>query len=207
VDSTVVLGCGTLDHRKGIDLFVQLAKLVLSDPQGERTQFTWIGGDSSPSYTAWLKHDLENLGITKRVRLLGPRDDIFPYLAGADVFVLPSREDPFPLVNLAAMSLSLPVVAFSGAGGAPEALGEAGGIVVPYLDVAAMASAVVSLAADPERRYALGRIARHRYETLYTMEKFLDGLFSVVTKVGARPLRRPSWVIAGLVEGDVRVGA
>jgi glycosyltransferase involved in cell wall biosynthesis/SAM-dependent methyltransferase len=204
-DSTVVLGCGTLDHRKGIDLFVQLAKLVLSDPQGEGTQFAWIGGDSSPSYTAWLKHDLENLGLTKRVRLLGPRDDIFPYLAGADVFVLPSREDPFPLVNLAAMAFGLPVVAFSGAGGAPEALGEAGGIVVPYLDVAAMAGAVVKLAGDPERRHALGRVARHRYETLYTMEKFLDGLFSIVTKVGGRPLLLPSRGAAELAEANVQV--
>ena len=56
-----------------------------------------------------------------------------PYYLAADLLVLTSREDPCPLVNMEAMESSLPVVAFQGAGGAPEVLADAG-ICVPYLE-------------------------------------------------------------------------
>jgi glycosyltransferase involved in cell wall biosynthesis len=79
-----------------------------------------------------------------------------------DVFALPSREDPFPLVMLEAATHGLPTVCFAQAGGAPEFVGADAGVVVPYLDVDAFAAACAALRDDPARRTALGLEARRR---------------------------------------------
>jgi glycosyltransferase involved in cell wall biosynthesis len=72
------------------------------------------------------------------------------YYAAADIFFLPSREDPFPSVVLEAMAFGLPIVCFENATGAAELTEkEAAGIVVPYLDIAAAAQAISTLLTDP----------------------------------------------------------
>src|SRR5207302_5708906 len=70
----------------------------------------------------------------------------------SDVFLLPSREDPFPLVCLEAADCGLPVICFADAGGMPDFVGNERGATVPYLDVEHMAAELVSLLRDDARR-------------------------------------------------------
>jgi UDP-glucose:(heptosyl)LPS alpha-1,3-glucosyltransferase len=49
-------------------------------------------------------------GVAEHVRFLGGREDVRPYYAAADVFVLPSRYDPFPNTALEALAMGLPIV-------------------------------------------------------------------------------------------------
>ncbi len=85
-----------------------------------------------------------------------PTDRVLDHLRLADAFVLPSREDAFPLVALEAASAELPVVCFD-SGGIPALIGDRAGIVVPFPDLEAMASALVDLAASPRRARSLGQ--------------------------------------------------
>jgi glycosyltransferase involved in cell wall biosynthesis len=180
-DARLVLGCGTVDLRKGVDLFAQVARRVLLS--GEKTEgdfsfdiwFIWVGHLSDPALKNWLSHDAETAGIKDRIRFVGPCDDPSPYFQAADVFVLTSREDPFPCVNLEAIASGLPVVAFEGAGGAPEVLDRAG-VVVPYLDVDAMGEAVVRLLSDDRAREAAGRAALELARQHLTWDRFVDEL-------------------------------
>ena len=67
-------------------------------------------------------------------------------------------EDPYPLVNLEAAAAATPIVCFDGSGGARELVEDDCGAVTPYLDVAAMADAVVRmLVSEAERRRAGAR--------------------------------------------------
>ena len=120
VDARIVLGCGTIELRKGVDLFVQLARTVLEDYSAPNTWFLWIGKVSDPQLRRWLDHDLATRGLCDRVRFLGPRDNSEPFFLAADVFLLTSREDPCPLVNMEAMASGLPVIAFRDAGVRPS---------------------------------------------------------------------------------------
>ena len=78
----------------------------------------------------------------------------------AHVFVLPVRDATRSNALGEALACGLPVVA-TGIGAIPDAVGAAGILTAPG-DSAAMADAVLALARDPERRRALGALARER---------------------------------------------
>jgi glycosyltransferase involved in cell wall biosynthesis len=177
-----VLGCGTVDLRKGADLFVNVARRVLLDASSSAaplTFFVWVGHGNEEKLRRWLLHDARTGGLGDRIRLIRPRTSAAPYYMAADVLALTSREDPCPLVNMEAMESGLAVVAFLGAGGAPEVLGDAG-VCVPYIDTEAMAAAVRGLLSDDEKRHAMGRRGQTRIRERFTwdhfMQEFLDTL-------------------------------
>ena len=71
------------------------------------------------------------------------------------------------------------VVAFEGAGGAPEVLGDAG-ICVSYIDPAAMALTISSLLDDPERRQDMGRRGQERIRSRFTWDRFTEAFLHIL---------------------------
>ncbi|HEY6836006.1 MAG TPA: glycosyltransferase family 4 protein [Gaiellaceae bacterium] len=100
--------------------------------------------------------ELERSGLATRVELLGSRDDVPELLAAADIFVLSSRSEGFPVSILEAMAAGLPVVA-TDVGGISEAVvqGETG-LLVPPNDPFALAEALERLIQDAPLRRRLG---------------------------------------------------
>jgi len=183
-DALIVLGCGTIDLRKGADLFAQLCQRVLLEASaGEpaaKTWFIWVGQGGYLFFQDWLLHDAEH-GVAKgRLILAGARDDTVPYFMAADLFALTSREDPCPFANLEAMESGLPVVAFEQSGGAPEVLQDAG-ICVPHLDVRAMAEAARELLNNPTQRTEMGRRGQGIIRSAFTWPRFL-GQFETILR-------------------------
>ena len=64
--------------------------------------------------------------------------------SAADVFVNPTREETFSLVNIESLACGTPVITFC-TGGSPECIDEKTGIVVPYNDTEKMISAIEML--------------------------------------------------------------
>ena len=82
--------------------------------------------------------------------------------AGCTIFVLPSRHEPFGIVNLEAMAHARPIVA-SRVGGVPEIVSnDENGLLVPPGDADALADALGRLLADEALRARLGRAGRER---------------------------------------------
>ena len=158
-DALLIIGTGSTSWRKGTDLFVQLARVVCR--QRSHAYFAWVGGCGSTDM-AQFEHDVRLAGLTEKVRYTGVVLKPADYLAAADVFVLTSREDPYPLVCLEAAALAKPIVCFAGAGGMPEFVEEDCGFVVPYLDIMAMADRVVPLLDSLECRVTMGSAARRK---------------------------------------------
>src|SRR5262249_5972103 len=90
----LVVGCGFASHRKGVDLFVKLARLIPQQWPDRETHFVWIG-ERDGDFTNECMRDIASLGVAHRLHLTGPLRCPGLYYAAADVFVLPSREDPF----------------------------------------------------------------------------------------------------------------
>lgn len=173
-DAFLVVGCGSVDQRKGADLFLSVARH--EEIRRDRAiHFIWVGGgkfaDGAPLY--WNSWDLERCEPPPNAHFIGERASTAPYLRAAGVFLLTSRADPFPCVVHEAMSAEAPVIAFAGSGGAPEMLRHGGGMLVPYRDTDAMALAVLELRRDEGKRREMGREGRaavlehHRFSDYY----------------------------------------
>ena len=170
VDGAVVVGCcGSVEHRKGVDLWLRAARQVLAELPDAAVRFVWVGDGPAP--TAQLD---------PRIRFAGPSDNPYPAMASFDIATLPSRDDPFPLVVLESMLLGVPVVAF-GVGGVPAQIGDAG-VVVPPGDVTALADAIRRLVLDPEAREDLGERARRRALSEFSGADFERTLQKVVAR-------------------------
>lgn len=113
---------------------------------------------------AALEEQIERLGLTGRVRLLGWRssDDVRKALAASRAMVLPSFAEGLPVVLMEALALGRPVIATSIAG-IPELVDRANGWVVPAGSVDALAAAMKDvLEAPPEQLSAMGQVGRQR---------------------------------------------
>lgn len=165
----VIAGCGVGHPRKGVDLLPRLvSELDLALPDRSYS-IRWIGC-VDPEWQDLVELDLERLGLAGRVEFVGEVMDPRAVLADADVFILPSREDPFPLVCLEAAQCGLPIVCFADAGGAPELVEDDAGRVVPYLDIRAMAAAIAEIVGDRDLGTRLGLRAQEKVETLYSVD-------------------------------------
>lgn len=102
----------------------------------------------------------ERLGIADRVTFLGFRSDIARIMQACDLFVFPSRYEPFGIVVLEAMLTGLPVITATTVGASEMITPEAGLVLPEPEDAEALAQALRALAGDPERRRAMGQTAR-----------------------------------------------
>lgn len=159
-DAKIICASGTTDWRKGADLFVQLARLILNKYTDYPVYFIWVGGQKKGTFWSQLLYDIENLDLKKYVYFLETKPNPLDYFSIADVFTLLSREDPFPLVCLEAASLAKPIVCFDRAGGMKEFVESDCGFVVPYLDLETMATKVVDLLKSPQLSQTLGETAK-----------------------------------------------
>ena len=157
-DAVVVGAVGTPGWRKGTDLFPQLARLVGARLAGQDVLFVWIGG--SPALIERELGPALRSPLFPSLRAVPEVPDAAALVSALDVLVLPSREDPLPLVVLESALRGVPAVVFSG-GGIPDLL-QSGVAVVDTLDLHGMADAVVRWVTDEDARRAAGAVARAR---------------------------------------------
>ena len=184
-DAIVVGGCGNAEWRKGNDIFNLIARQVIEQLPGQPVYFVWVGaGDSNPFYEQ-ISFDIDRFGLKDRILLIPPTPLALDIMTRFDVFLLSSREDPYPLVVLEAALLQKPIVCFDRAGGAPELVEDDAGEVVDYLDVAAASEAVISLIGNPALRAAKGRKAREKVLERHDTARSVQRVIELIENCGA----------------------
>jgi glycosyltransferase involved in cell wall biosynthesis len=122
----------------------------------------------------WMAERARQPDLEGAVDLLGYRADVRSVIAAADVYVNSSISEGISITILEAMAAGLPVVA-TAVGGTPEVLtADAGGVLVPSRDPGRLASALLDLLADPDRRTAMAAAARRRLESSFTIDRMVD---------------------------------
>ncbi len=124
-EEKVVLNVGYADLRKGFDIFLQMARLLVAERAD--VHFVWAG-KISDDMKLWVQSDLDS-ALQKRIHLIGFTDKMADYYCACDALFLSSREDPYPSVVLEAMCVGAPVVVFKGATGFDELMSEYGHVV------------------------------------------------------------------------------
>lgn len=105
------------------------------------------------------------LGVGEHVRFIGFVTNPYAWMAGADLFVLPSRWEGFPTVAAEAMACGTPVLLSDCHFGPRDIVvpGESGELVAPE-DPEALAAAMSALIAEQGRRERLSAAGRQRVE-------------------------------------------
>jgi glycosyltransferase involved in cell wall biosynthesis len=161
---TVVGCCGTVEPRKGPDLWVAAARQVLDRLPDRPMRFIWVGDVAA------------EVAVTpgEPIEFVGSAANPYPFLKRFDIATLPSRDDPFPLVVLEAMTLGTPIVAFD-VGGVAQQVGN-GGLLVPAGDVDGFADAIVTLVENQLAREEKTLAARERVATYFSVKAFSESL-------------------------------
>jgi glycosyltransferase involved in cell wall biosynthesis len=147
----------------------------------------WLVGDG-PERNA-LERLCQELALVDTVHFFGEQQDVGPWLARADLFVLSSAAEGTPLALMEALSAGLiPVV--TAAGGVPEIMARSGvGFVVPIGDPAAMANAI-GHAIEQRRSWPDWRQrARDAYERHFTIGRMCDDYEQLIVRSLARGKR------------------
>ena len=178
-DSKVVLAVGSADFRKGVDLFVQVAKNVIKDNQD--VVFVWVG-QKDTDLMKNIDPDIENSGLSKKILFVGIRtDDLDVFYSGSDIFLLTSREDPFPSVVLDAMNAGLPVIGFQDAGGFQDIVTDETGVLVPHSDIEKMSERTTFFLRNQDIRSKLGRNAADLIDKQFS---FVDYIYFLLEQLG-----------------------
>ena len=172
-EGPVVVWVGRVDvHPKGIDVLLDAWERVRADPAARRPTLLLLGTGSG---AGWLHDQLVARRLDDvrwRDEYVLDRDVVGTHLSAGDVFVLPSRQEGFPVAPVEAMAAGLPVVA-TDAPGVRAVVGEgpaAAGVVVPREDAAALARELTRFLADPSLTAAVGDTARRRAESTFSLE-------------------------------------
>lgn len=144
-----------------------------------------ILGDSADISIQELKALVDNMGLSNRVNVLGPKygEDKWEALQNSDIFVLPTyfKNECFPLVLLEAMQTNNAIISTNN--GAIEEIIEDCGILVPQNSPKELAIAIKELLSDQERIQRLKEKSRIEFEKKYTLEIFERNFVDILKTV------------------------
>ncbi len=128
------------DKRKGTDVFIELAKRL-----DDSFQIVLVGTNDNVDLI--LPDNIISIHKTENQKQLA---EIY---SAADLFVIPTREDNFPTVNIEALACGTPILTYD-AGGSPEIADETCGSVVPKDDIEALYNEIVRIKGEPYSKEA-----------------------------------------------------
>jgi len=178
-----ILAVGRLVKKKGFDVLLRAYALMRS--QNTHWRLVVVGDGPERRKLEDLAH---RLGIYQDLCFAGcvSHDDIWRYYRDADLFVLPSRVEPFGIVVLEAMAAGLAVLA-TNVGGVPEVVvdGETGILVNPE-SPEDLSEAAIELLGNRLMCEQMGKRGRNRVEREFTWQKSAGQLLSVYRDVLTR---------------------
>ncbi len=177
-DTPPSIHLGTVRHLEpnyGLDLLIAALPALVSEVPGLRVAIAGSG-----RLEAALRNQAHLLGVAEHIHWYGriPHSGVPTFLGSLELFVNPSRAESFGVAAIEAQACGVPVIA-SRVGGLPEVVrdGETG-VLVPPEDPDAIAAAILALLRDPQRRSAMGRVARawvrERYDWRANVLEMLD---------------------------------
>ena len=175
----IVLYLARINKIKGPDLLVR----SFAELSGEMTDVKLVIAGPDDGYLPILKKLLKELGVEEKVIFTGPlyeRDKLEAY-TDADVYVLPSRYETFPITVLEVCACGTPVIVTDRCGIADVIDGQAG-LVVKH-DKDQLRDTILHLLSDDALRRELGEKGKILVREKFNWEKITEQVESVYNGV------------------------
>ena len=192
-ETVVVLGAGSIQMKKGVDLFIECAARVKRANPENNFRFVWLGDDSHETdYSFLLADQILRSGLQQHVFIEAETFNLEAACQSADIFLCCSRLDTLPLDAIEAISQGIPVVCFEKTSSLADILmtSDLGkDCVAPYLDMSEMTAKVLALIESKARRMEIGAASRQlaieRFDLTCYAEK-IEKLADTVSQTIAR---------------------
>ena len=155
-DCITIATCGRISHEKGFNLAVEAADYLKK--QGVKFYWLFVGDGADRDKVEQL---LIEKGLNPYVEITGYKDNPYPYMAAADIYVQPSYEEAQPLVLLEAMVLGKPIVSTKTVGGRNILKDGKKGIITDYSGEA-IAKGILCLIMNTDKL--------HSFQNQYSLE-------------------------------------
>jgi len=161
-DAPLLLALGRLHESKAFDTLIQ----AVAELPGVHL---WIAGEGPER--ANLERQIRRLGVEHRVKFLGWRQDRAALFQACDIFVFPSRYEPFGTVFVQAWAQKKPLIA-SAADGARQFVREGeDGLLFPIDDMESLKVSIKLLIDNENLQKRLVENGYARYLAEFTKEK------------------------------------
>lgn len=169
-EQTVIVMIGRLVTEKGYPELIEAMRPLEAQ--------LWIVGDRLPSDHAGVIDDVlrnieNNPDLSRKIKLLGYRNDVPELLRAGDIFVLPSHREGMPRSVVEAMLTGLPVVATNIRGSRELVINGETGILVPVNTASDLSTALQSLISDPALRRSMGSAGYQRAQESFDEDKII----------------------------------
>ncbi len=166
----------TSDARKGFPLLEKALARLAAGPLGSQAELV-VFGASAPAEPPPFELPVHYTGrVSDEVTLA-------LLYAAADVFIAPSRQDNLPNTVVEALACGTPCVAFR-IGGMPDMIEHEGnGYLAPPFDAEALGAGLQWVLEDDTRHAALGRRARAKAESAFTVERMAERMVALYDEV------------------------
>lgn len=164
---------GRVDPIKDLETLVRAFTTVTQTTPTARLKLFGPVPKGNEAYSRRIKELINELNLSNSITFEGPISPVHRAYHAADVVALSSISEGFPYVAIEAMMCGRPVVATQ-VGGVGEAVGAFGRMVEPR-DWGNFGVALQELLANPDLRHALGKGARSRALSLFTLNQMYAG--------------------------------
>lgn len=132
---------------------------------------------------ASLRQQIERLKLQDRVHLMGWTDNISQYCHVSDIFLVPSRHEPFGSVLLEAWSHQLPLISSDSQGATAITRHNETALVFPRNDAAALSQSVLRLADDDALSRHLVQRGYEEYQRGYTADSVMSAYIDLYRRM------------------------
>ncbi len=172
-EEIIIASTGRIAPEKGHETLIKAFDNIHSS---DKRLKLWIVGDG-PSRTL-LEEKYSNLVQSGNIRFFGFQNDVKPFLAASDIFVLPSIYEGFGLSLVEAMASGLPCIA-SSTGGIPDIIDDShDGFTFPPGDDSTLSQLILKVYPSEAYRKSIGQRARQKALN-FTLDRMLSKYFQL----------------------------
>jgi glycosyltransferase involved in cell wall biosynthesis len=177
-DKFYVVAMAWATYRKGIDIFVETARITKELKQN--IHFVWIGDFLDNEMKIKIENEITTHQLEDLVTITGELPHSLENLLPFDLFILSSREDPYPLVVLEAALVKLPSVCFAGVGGAQEFIDDDCGWIIDEISSKKLSEKIIEIKNQKKEIKKRGENALEKCRRLHTNEELVINQFNLI---------------------------